>query len=247
MAGEIGALRDALYRLLRATSSAGVLMETPDGKFCETPMSDALRKDAVPNVRAIMIMNSLEWHNRGWENLDYSVRTGKTAIEKVYGKPLFEFLRDNPELAANFNDAMTSMSTGDGPMVTAAYDFSGMKSIVDVGGGHGLLLATVLSANPELKGTLYDLPYVIEGANSGPLKPLLDRVTIASGDMFDAVPTGADAYLMKYIIHDWPDDKCIRLLKACRRGVNAGGKLRSSTWLFRQPTNFTSARWLTWR
>jgi hypothetical protein len=94
-----------------------------------------------------------------------------------------------------------------------------------VGGGHGLLLATILAGNPHLKGTLYDVPNVVADACDGPLKSVMERCTLASGDMFSSVPTGADAYIMKHIIHDWPDDLCIKILKACRKGVNPGGKL----------------------
>ena len=113
----------------------------------------------------------------------------------------------------------------DSPAVADAYDFSGLHSIVDIAGGHGLLLATILKKNPHLKGTLYEIPHVVQGAANGPLKPVMSRCTLASGDMFSSVPSGADAYIMKHIIHDWQDDKCIQILKACRKGVNSGGKL----------------------
>ena len=103
--------------------------------------------------------------------------------------------------------------------------FESIGSIVDVAGGHGLLLATILSRYPRLRGTLYDRPDVIEGAKSGPLVPVMDRCTLAAGDMFSSVPAGADAYIMKYIIHDWPDEPCRKILRACRGSVNAGGKL----------------------
>ncbi len=113
----------------------------------------------------------------------------------------------------------------DSPAVAEAYSFEGIHSIVDVAGGHGLLLATILQRNPSMKGTLYETPDAIEGARSGLLKPLTDRCTLISGDMFVTVPAGLDAYIMKHIIHDWPDDVCINILKSCRAGVNPGGKL----------------------
>jgi O-methyltransferase domain len=109
--------------------------------------------------------------------------------------------------------------------VIDAYAFDGIRSIVDVGGGHGFLLATILARNPQMRGTLYDAPHVVEGARNGPLRPLTDRCNFASGDMFSSMPAGADAYIMKHIIHDWPDDLCLKILKACRKNVNAGGKL----------------------
>jgi hypothetical protein len=120
---------------------------------------------------------------------------------------------------------MTELSMSDGPAVAEAYNFEGIHSIVDVAGGHGFLLATILERNPHLRGTLYEAPHVVESAANGPLKLVMERCTLASGNMFSSVPAGADAYIMKHIIHDWPDDLCIQLLKACRKGVNADGRL----------------------
>ncbi len=225
LAREVGADPRALYRLMRATASVGVLSEGPDGKFSETPMSAVLRSNANPSLRGFAIMHGTEWHARGWAKLDYCVKTGKQAIEEVYGVPIFQFFEQHPEESQLFNQAMSDLSMLDSPAVAEAYSFSGIHSLVDVGGGHGLLLATILARNLHLKGTLYEVPHVVEGARNGPLKPVMDRCTLASGDMFSSVPAGADAYIMKHIIHDWPDDVCIEILKACRKAVNPGGKL----------------------
>ncbi len=197
LATRIGADPRALYRLMRATACVGVLSEGP----------------------------GRDWHGLGWSRLDYCVRTGKQAIDQIYGTPIFQFFEQRPEEAQLFNQAMSDLSTIDSPAVGDAYSFGEIRSIVDVGGGHGLLLATILARNPHLKGTLYEVPHVVDGAKDGPLKPVMDRCTLASGDMFSSVPTGADAYIMKHIIHDWPDEVCIKILKACRKGVNPGGKL----------------------
>jgi copper chaperone CopZ len=225
LASQIGADSSALYRLMRATACVGVLSEGPDGKFSQTPMSKVLRSDANPSLRAAAIMGGREWHGRGWSELEYCVRTGKQALEKIYGAHIFEYFKQNPTEAQIFNDAMTAFSMIDGPAVADAYNFEGIRSIVDVAGGHGLLLAIILKKNAQMKGTLYEMPHVLEGAKNGPLKPVMDRCTLASGDMFSSVPAGADAYIMKHIIHDWPDDACVKILKACRKGVNPGGKL----------------------
>ncbi len=225
LASEIGANPDALYRLMRATACVGVLTEGPDGTFSQTPMSAVLRRDANPSLRAMAIMGGRDWHGRGWSQLEYCVRTGKQALEQIYGAPTFEYFKQNPEEAQIFNDAMTGISTIDSPAVADAYDFTKISSLVDVGGGHGLLLATILKKNPHMKGTLYDLGPVVAGAVTGPLKPVMDRCTLTSGDMFSSIPASADAYIMKHIIHDWPDGPCVEILKACRKGVNAGGKL----------------------
>lgn len=225
LASQIGADPQALYRLMRATASVGVLSEGPDGRFSQTPMSAVLRSKATPSLRAFAIMTGREWHGRGWSHLKYCVRTGKQALEQIYGASIFEFLKQHPEEAQIFNDAMTELSMIDSPAVAEAYNFEGIRTIVDIAGGHGLLLATILERNPYLRGTLYEMPHVLEGASSGPLKSLLERCTLISGDMFSSVPPGADAYIMKHIIHDWPDDRCVQLLKACRKGVNSGGRL----------------------
>ncbi len=225
LAPKVGAQAGPLYRLMRATASVGVLVEGPDGKFSQTPMSEVLRSNGKPSLRGWATMTSQEWHLRGWEHLEYCVRTGKQALDDIYGKPAFEFFGDKPETAAIFNQAMTDLSTLDSPAVAAAYDFEGIRTIVDVAGGHGLLLATILQRYPHLTGTLYEFPSVIEGALPGPLTPVLDRCKLVPGDMFASVPAGADAYIMKHIIHDWPDELCLKILKSCRQGVNAGGKL----------------------
>jgi hypothetical protein len=188
-------------------------------------MSAVLRENANPSLRGLAIMGGREWHGQGWSHLEYCVRTGKQALDRIYGMPIFEFLKQHPEEAQIFDQTMTGLSTIDGPAVADAYAFDGIRSIVDVGGGHGFLLATILARNPQMRGTLYDAPHVVDGAKNGPLKPLTERCTFASGDMFSSMPAGADAYIMKHIIHDWPDDLCLKILKACRKHVTTGGKL----------------------
>jgi hypothetical protein len=225
LARQIGAQPRALYRLMRATASVGVLAEGPDSRFSQTPLSDVLRTKANPSLRAWALFGTQEWYLRGWERLEYSVRTGKPPLEEVYGKSLFEHFKESPAEAQVFNDGMTALSTIDSPAVADAYSFDGIRSIVDVAGGHGLLLATILARNPQMTGTLFDEPHVIEGAKSGPLKSVLDRCTLVPGNMFVSLPAGADAYIMKHILHDWQDDVCIKLLKSCRAAVNPGGKL----------------------
>jgi len=244
LAKQIGADAQALYRLMRATASVGVLSEGPDGKFSETPMSAVLRSNGNPSLRAIAMLGNREWHSRGWSRLEYCVRSGKQALEQIYGTHTFDFFKNNPEEGKIFNDAMTGYSTIDSPALAAAYDFSGIHSIVDVAGGHGLLLATILKNNPQMKGTLYDMEHVVAGATNGPLKPVMDRCTLASGDMFASVPAGTDAYIMKHIIHDWPDELCVKLLKACRAGVNPGGKLLVVDSVIQPGNDFSPSKFL---
>ena len=225
LAAATGTNPQALYRLLRAAASVGVFIENPDGKFAQTPLSDSLRTNAQPSARPYARMMGREWVARSWSRLEYSVRTGTPSFNDVHGMPLFEYLKDHPGEAQFFNDAMTSFSVMDSPAIAAAYDFSGIDSIVDVGGGHGLLLATVLAKYPGMRGILFEAAEVIEGAQKGPLVPVMERCSLVAGNMFETVPHGADAYMMKHIIHDWPDEPCIRLLKACRAAVKPGGRL----------------------
>ena len=222
IASQIGVDARALYRLMRATACVGVLSEGADGKFSETPLSAVLRSNANPSLRTFAIMHGREWHGLGWSHLEYCVRTGKQALDKIYGMPIFQFFEQHPEEGQLFQQSMSDLSTIDGPAVADAYAFAEIHSIVDVGGGHGLLLATILAKNPHLKGALYDMPHVVAGAKNGPLEPVMERCTLASGDMFSSVPAGADAYIMKHIIHDWPDEECIKILKACRKGGEFG-------------------------
>lgn len=225
LADEIGAQSEPLYRLMRATASVGILSEGPDGKFSQTPMSNALRTSAAPTLRHYAMFYSDEWYIRSWSALPEAIRTGKRPIEKIYGMPVFEYFQRNPEVAAVFDHGMTDLSTIDAPAVVDAYDFSGIRSITDVGGGYGQLLATILQRYPTMEGTLYDLPRVVESAFGGPIEPVKHRVSLAGGNMFESIPPGTDAYILKHVIHDWPDAPCIKMLKECRVGVNQGGKL----------------------
>ena len=179
---------------------------------------------------------------RGWESIEHAIRTGETVMEKVTGKPAFEFFGSNPQAAEVFNDAMTSLSALDSPAIADAYSFEGIHTLCDVAGGHGLMLATILQRHRHLKGILFDLPDVVKGAPAGPLKPVLDRCSIVSGNMFESVPQGMDAYIMKHIIHDWPDDLCIKILKGCRQGINAGGKLLIADFVIRPGNNGVAAK-----
>ncbi|MGC1903796.1 MAG: methyltransferase [Candidatus Acidiferrum sp.] len=244
LAAQTGAQPDALYRLMRATACVGVLAEGSDKKFSQTPMSAVLRANAHPSLRGLAIMTGREWHERGWSSLEYCVRTGKQALDEIYGMTIFEYLKHNPEESRIFDSAMTGLSSIDGPAVADAYNFAGVQNIVDVAGGHGLLLATLLRRNPHLKGTLYEVPHVLEGAKTGALKPYMDRCTLASGDMFSSVPAGADAYIMKHIIHDWPDDACVKILKACRQGANPGGKLLVVDCVIQPGNDFSPGKFL---
>jgi O-methyltransferase domain/Dimerisation domain len=226
VARRVGADPDAVYRLMRALAAKGVLRHRRDGKFKLTSTGTALRTGTHGSVRdmALFIGHPLRWED--WGNLLHSVKTGEPAVVKLRGKPFFEYLDSNPELAESFNNAMTAGSEFAIYAVLASYDFSGYRKIVDVGGGHGRLLSMVLAKAPSARGVLFDLPTVVDGAGPEMKKAdVTERCTVAGGSFFESVPEGGDAYLMKAIIHDWKDDDALRILGNIRNAIATDGKL----------------------
>jgi len=229
-AAELAAKTDthepSLYRVLRLLASAGIFAETADHKFELTPISALLREDAPNSLRYFAIMQGEEWLWRTFGELMHSVKTGGTAQAKVHGIGGFEFLAQHPEDAEIFNRAMTNFSLPVVPAIVEAYDFSGVSRLVDIAGGHGILLAGILKANPQVQGVLFDLPSVIEGAGELLEKEgVRSRAEFASGNFFEGVPAGADVYLMKHIIHDWDDERSIKILQNIRSAMNENGKV----------------------
>lgn len=226
LAQELNVHERALYRLLRALASVGVFHEGEGHLFRQTPLSDLLRSNAEPSLRYPAMLLVDDWYNKVWAELNWTIETGHPAPEKVFSMNLFEHLSKHPEEAVNFNNAMTDLSKGDGPAVAASYDFSRFEWIVDVGGGLGALLAAILERAPKLRGTLLDMPYVIEQARKAPmLASFAARCEFAGGSFFEAVPKGADAYLMKHVIHDWDDERATTILSNCRKAIQTDGKL----------------------
>jgi len=226
LASLTGTQEQPLYRLLRANASVGVFTELEDGRFAQTPLSEPLRTNAKPCVRSLALMLTDDWHIRAWEQLPWCVETGQPASYKLNGMPMFDWMAQHPEKTVNFNNAMTDMSQGDSAAVVQSYDFSRFEHIVDVAGGHGTLLAAILDQAPKARGTLFDMPHVIAGAKkAGILERVANRSALEAGSFFESVPAGADAYIMKYIIHDWYDPECIKILGHCRKGIRPGGRL----------------------
>jgi hypothetical protein len=226
LAALTGTEERPLYRLLRANASVGVFTELDDGRFAQTPLSEPLRSHAQPCVRHMAMMLTDDWHIRFWEQLPWCVETGKPASYKLNGMPMFDWMAQHPEKTVNFNQAMTNMSSGDAAAVVQSYDFSRFEHIVDVAGGHGTLLAAILDQAPKLRGTLAEMPHVIEGARkAGILDRLANRSTLQVVNILESVPAGADAYIMKHVIHDWYDPECVKILSNCRKGIRPGGRL----------------------
>jgi len=214
----------SLGRLLRALTSLGIFVEDTAGQFRQTALSDMLRSDHPESIRpfAMMLGAHFVWKPSG--ALAETVRTGQPSFEGVYGAPFFEYMAGHADDAQVFNAAMSSSPDYLGAIV-GAYDFSKFERIVDVGGGHGRLLAGILVANPRLCGVLYDLPAVVAGASALRQEPIRQRCEIIGGDFFQGVPAGADAYMLKGIIHDWNDEAALKILKNCRRAIHPDGRL----------------------
>lgn len=218
LASETNTHAPSLYRVLRALASVGVFAEQPDGTFAQTTMSEFLRTGVPGSMRGIADYCGSPWSWDAWGELMHSVRTGETALDHVFGEGAFEYLAKHPDESAVFNEGMTGFTSTISVAVAESYDFSPFGTIVDVGGGHGILLRTILKQFPKLRGVVFDAPHVVKDA------ALSDRLTAEGGDFFAAVPKG-DVYILKHIIHDWPDDKATTILRNCRNAVNAGGKL----------------------
>jgi spermidine synthase len=166
---------------------------------------------------------------RTWGDLGYSVRTGEPAFDHVHGKPFFDYLAEDPALAKIFNDVMTSASSDEGAAIAAAHDFSRYRRIVDIGGGHGALLAAILDHYPDPSGVLFDLPDVVKTAHGAIDRHIATgRAKKVEGDFSQAVPDGGDAYLLKWIIHDWDDESAVLILTNCRTAMAPAGKSFSS-------------------
>jgi len=226
LAGPTGTHAPSLYRLMRTLASLGILTEDATHRFGLTPLGDALKIGAAGSARATALTIASNMWVQGVGELLYSVQTGKSGFEKMLGMPIFDWLAKNPEEASLFSETMVGIHGGEPPAIAAAYDFSGVKTIVDVGGGTGNLLTTILGSYSGSSGVLYDLPHVVRDAP--PLiqaRNLTDRVRIEPGSFFDRVPSGGEAYLLSHIIHDWSEEQCLSILGNCRRAMNPSSRL----------------------
>lgn len=227
LATELKVNESALCRVLRALASVGVFEETGSRVFGNNRVSHFLRSDVPGSLRARFVFGWSEFVYAPYGEILYSIETGQPASIKVHGMGDFEYLQQHPEQARIFDDAMTGMSAAVGPAVAVAYDFGRWGSVMDVGGGNGMLLASILRAHPKLRGVLADLPHVLERARergflSGELEA---RAAMQPCDFFREVPSGCRAYVMKSVIHDWDDEKAHKILSNCRRAVPNDGAL----------------------
>jgi len=215
----------ALYRVLRALASVGVLAQDESLRFSSTPLAELLRSDIPNTLRPWATMMGGEFY-AAWGELLHSARTGEPGFEKRFGLPFFQHMTAHPERHAIYDAAMTAIHGRESEPIVDAYDFGAFKTVVDIGGGNGLMLAAILKRYPAVQGVLFDLPAVADRARSTVSRSKVsDRIRIEGGDFFASVPAGADAYVLRHIIHDWEDPEAIGILRQCRDAVAPGGKV----------------------
>ncbi len=225
LAEATGAHARSLYRLLRALASSGVFREDEQRRFELTPLSDCLRSDVHGSMAALSLMRG-DWQYQAWSKLEHSIQTGQAAFEHVFGEPIFDYLAHSPEQAAVFDQAMSGVHGRETKAMLANYDFSGIEILADIGGGNGSVLAEVLKRNTTLRGLLFDRADVIDRARSHLTKAgVADRCQFVAGDFFQGVPSGADAYLLRHILHDWNDDRSATILRRCHDAMPDGARL----------------------
>jgi O-methyltransferase domain/Dimerisation domain len=216
----------SLYRLMRTLASLGLLSSDEARRFALTPLGASLRTGAPGMARPTVLAMAGDWMWQAWSEILHSIETGGTGMEQAWGQPLFEYLEKHPEEAKHFGEAMWGFHESEPPAVAAAYDFTGIRTLIDVGGGIGHLMTAVLAANPELRGILYDLPHVVPEARKHlESKGMAARCEVRAGDFFATVPAGGDAYMLSRVIHDWDEQRCIELLHRCHRAMGPEGRL----------------------
>ena len=239
LAQTTGTDAEILHRVLRTLAAAGVLATDAKERFRLTALGQPLRSDVGDSVRAASIFLSGESELEG--RLLDCVRSGKTAIELVTGETNWiEYYQKDPARSAVFNAAMTALSNAHYAGVVKSYDFRSVRKLVDVGGGHGRLLSMILTAYPNMRGVLFELPHAIEGARRTlDAAGLSDRCEVASGDFFRSVPEGGDAYMLSRVIHDWADDNAVAILKIVRGVLPAEGRLLLFETMIRSETRLS--------
>jgi hypothetical protein len=223
VAAQVGAEPQVLYRLLRALVSVGVFAEDAPGSFRNTPASALLRRDAPGSLRSFALLTGSKECWDAWSELGHSVRTGQPSFDHIFGMPLFEYLAQNSGTARIFDEAMAARSAAEIKALLGAYDFSGAGHVVDVGGGNGALLAAILDRYPQLEGTVFDLPHVVDPARQSHGRQ--PRLHFAGGSFFTDVPVRGDTYILKKVIHDWPDERARQILERCRAAMAPGARL----------------------
>ena len=212
LAQAVGAHERSLYRVMRTLVSTALFAEPEPGTYALTPVSELLRSDVPTSMRDLAVLITAKSHWQPWGQFADTLRTGASSAQHAFGMDVFSWFQraENSDEWGLFNAAMTSFSSGTSVAVAEAYDFSRFSKLVDVGGGHGFLLKTILAKAPAARGVVFDLPGAVKGADT---KALGDRLECVGGDFFQTVPKGGDCYTLKHIIHDWDDDRCRTILR----------------------------------
>lgn len=220
LAGPTGTHAPSLHRLMRTLAGLGVLTHVGDQRFGLTPLGEALRSGAPGSARSTLLTFGGRAFAAAFEEILHSLQTGKTGFEKAMGMPIFDYFGRHPEEAQLFSETMVGFHGVEPPAVAAAYDFSGLGVVVDVGGATGNMLASILARHPGPRGVLFDMPHVVRDAPALLRQRGVEgRVAIEPGDFFKSVPPGGDAYVLSHIIHDWNEEQCLTILGHCRRAM----------------------------
>jgi len=226
VAKAVGADPLALFRLMRMLASIGVFTMDKQERFGLTPLGDTLRSGVPGSVRDFAVAETTPGHWQPWGKMYEAIKTGKPMCKPALGMELFDWYSKNPEEGEYFNGAMGDLSAAVSGEVTRIYDFAKFQKVVDVGGAHGILLAAILKANPQMRGILFDLPHVTATARESlNTQGIGQRCEVVTGDFFESVPPGADMHVLKQIIHDWSDSECTTILRNCHQALKPNGKL----------------------
>ena len=226
LAARAGTVPDVLRRVLRALVPSGIFTQTQDGRWALTPLGEWLRPSRVGSLHPLAIYASEPWMRSAWSNLEHGLRTGGVPFEDANGAPYFEYLDRHPEARLVFDSVMATNQAQRLAGLAAAYDWGRFRHVVDIGGGQGVLLFSLLRAHPELRGTVFDLPEVVAIAQRyAGWEGLSDRIDAVGGSFFTNIPPGGDALILSRILHDWPDEECLRILRNCRAAMAPGTEL----------------------
>ncbi len=220
LAAQTGTDPDALGRVLRVAASFGVFTQLAHNTYEINDLAQGLRSNTPNSQRELVLFNGDDMLTRSYQQLMYTVRTGKPAFPQVFGSSFFDYLTANPQKARLFDAAMMQMSRTTGALLLAQYDFAALQSVVDVGGGTGLFLSRLLQEYPAMHGVLFDLPDVVTAADPA-VDRLGERFRIVGGDFFGPIPAGHDGYLLKAVLHDWNDDDAITILSRIREAMTS--------------------------
>lgn len=227
LAARTGAHADAVHRLLRALASAGVFAEDADARFGLTPLAEVLRSDHPQSARPFAIMMGEQWAWRSWGEIMHSMHTGEPGFPRVFGTGVFDYYAGHPDAARVGAAGLSGRSAAENDAVVRAFDFAGVASVTDVGGGEGSLLRAVLAANPHLHGVLFEMPHVVELARDALAGvPEADRLRFVAGDFLaDVSGVPGSLVMLKKVLHDWSDDQASTILRHCRAAMSPGGRL----------------------